>query len=101
MSERLSMPKDKIRVLLLENINEVGIRAIVKDEFLKFFNRNVLQYPEAKRLPINFSGSIAFYFKEILNDAALELNLKIGKIIQAPMEGLIEFHKMNVPKQIK
>lgn len=41
---------------------------------------------------VGFVGSVAYYFKDILI-TQLELNgYKVGKIIKAPMEGLLEYH---------
>ncbi|WP_102406522.1 ATPase [Parabacteroides bouchesdurhonensis] len=77
---------------LLENITEQPIYNIVYSSFRNFFVRNVMQYDEYNKLPIHFTGSIAFYYKEILKEVALSLNLHLGNIEKAPMSGLISFH---------
>jgi N-acetylglucosamine kinase-like BadF-type ATPase len=75
-----------------ENMNECSLRNLVKDNFNDFFTRNIRQYPEAQHLPIQFTGSIAFYFEILLRDSANESGFRIGIITKSPMEGLIKYH---------
>ena len=51
-----------------------------------------MQYPAYDHLPIHLTGSIAFYYQEVLRSVADTLQLKLGRIEQAPMPGLISFH---------
>ena len=41
---------------------------------------------------VHFTGSIAFYFQEEVKEAALRLNVPIGKILKSPLEGLMDYH---------
>ena len=43
-------------------------------------------------LPIHFVGSIAAVYEAELRDAATSLGLSIGKILKAPLEGLLAYH---------
>ena len=74
-----------------ENLQEETLYNIVYRSFRSFFERNVMQY-DYHNYPISFTGSIAFYFKEMLQEVAGDLGLNISKIEQSPMEGLCEFH---------
>lgn len=78
---------------LLENISEEPIYNLVYNSFRDFFRRNILNYKNAEKYPVGFIGSIAYYFREVLQKAALAERLHIGAVSQSPMEGLIEFHK--------
>ncbi len=75
-----------------ENPEEPSLKELVAKEFGLFFRRNVLQYPQAAELPVHFTGSIAWHFQDILNEAAKSHQLRPGKIIQAPMDGLLTYH---------
>ena len=75
-----------------ENIGEKALRDLVVNEFRQFFLRNVMQYPQSGNCDIHFSGSIAYYFPDLLKEAALSLELQVGKIEKEPIGGLIEFH---------
>ena len=78
---------------LAENIAEPAIYNLVFDSFIDFFVRNVMQYDHFEDYPISFVGSIAYYFKDVLEIVAYEFGLKLGEITQSPLEGLIKFHK--------
>ena len=41
---------------------------------------------------VHFIGSVAFHYKEVLTEAAQEMGVQIGTILQSPMEGLINYH---------
>lgn len=66
---------------------------MIFDEMKNFFEYQVLPYEEAREAEINFIGSIAFIYDDILRSAAAELNLTVGKIVQKPIESLVEYHK--------
>lgn len=80
---------------LLENITEEPIYKLVYNSFHSFFVRNVSQYTNYPSYPIHFVGSIAFYYQEIVRTVAASLGLTAGTIVQAPMDGLIQFHSKN------
>ncbi|WP_407401697.1 ATPase [Sodaliphilus sp.] len=77
---------------LQKNMDEPAVHDLVVRAFTAFFQRNVASYDNYKNLPCNFVGSIAFYQKKALTEAAEALGITIGTIIQAPMEGLIKYH---------
>ena len=61
--------------------------------FKAFFERNIKQYDEWEELEVGFVGSIAFYFNVELREAAEICGIKLGKVMQNPIEGLVEYHK--------
>lgn len=73
---------------------------MVFDEMKNFFEYQVLPYEEAREAEINFIGSIAYYYEDILRAAAAELNLTVGHIIQKPIESLVEFHQKYIFNQL-
>lgn len=77
---------------LKENIGEPSIETLVKDGFRRFLQRNVKQYEGWERLPVGFNGSIAVVFRPQLETVLQEEGMHIGRVIKAPMDGLIEFH---------
>lgn len=66
---------------------------MVFDEMKNYLEYQVLPYEEAKQSEINFIGSIAYYYEDILRAAAAELNLKVGHIVQKPIESLVDYHR--------
>ena len=69
------------------------IKKLVKKGFKKFFKFHVLAYHKSKKTPLYFVGSIAFYFKDILEEVAFSHKIKITNIIGKPINNLVEYHK--------
>ena len=79
---------------LLENLGDPYIHSMVMSSFISFLRKNVMQYYNYEKLPIHFVGSVAYHFQNPLRDALMIMDMKPGKIIQSPMEGLIKFHSV-------
>ena len=73
--------------------NNAYIHNLLVEVFKAFFNRNIKQYEEWQTLEVGFIGSIAFYFNAELTEAADACGIKLGKIMQNPIDGLVEYHK--------
>lgn len=80
---------------LSKNIAVPEIHALVLNAFRAFFRRNITNYTDYAKHPVNFVGSIAYYFGDILAEAAKAEGCTVGRIIKSPMEGLINFHSQN------
>ncbi len=68
---------------------------LLTNNLRSFFNRNVCQY-DYINYPIRFVGSLAYAYPDILQEVALEFGVEIDVIEETPMNGLIEFHSMNI-----
>lgn len=67
------------------------INNMVVEEFREFFRRNTALYPDASEYPVCFTGSVAYHFEHQLREAASGEEIRIGKITQKPMDGLIDY----------
>jgi glucosamine kinase len=74
--------------------NDSYVKGLIKNCFLEFFDAQVSKYSNAKNLPVNSVGSIGFYFKDLLVEAAHEKGFTIGNIIKSPIDGLIAYHSL-------
>ncbi len=72
------------------------IKKIIKKGFQEFFKYRVLPYGKTAETPIYFIGSIAFYFRDILEKIAKKNNLKVTDVIQRPIDNLLEYHKAHI-----
>lgn len=81
---------------MFEFKEEKYVRRLMRKGFEKFFKFRILPYQVAKDTPIYFIGSIAFYFREILDDVAAKYNLKITDVIQRPIDNLLEYHRTHI-----
>ena len=78
---------------LIENRGHFMIENIIEDSINDFFFNHVYKYRESWTMPINFVGSVAYGFKDILAEMCKDYELKLGKVIKSPMDGLIKYHK--------
>lgn len=78
-------------VFLKENLEDPKVYSIVYDGFTDFFKRNVFQY-DYQNLSVHVAGSVGFHFVEVLQKVASDLSVKLGKVVQDPMEGLIQYY---------
>ena len=76
---------------LSQNIEDPTVHALVLDAFKAFLKRNVMQY-EYQNCEVNLIGSVAYYYRAILAEAAEAMGVKLGTILQSPMPGLIDYH---------
>jgi N-acetylglucosamine kinase-like BadF-type ATPase len=65
---------------------------LIRTSFADFFRRNLMQYPEISSCPLHFTGSIAFYFRQQLEQTAASFGWTLGKVCREPMQGLIDYH---------
>ncbi|MGM9801276.1 MAG: ATPase [Candidatus Limisoma sp.] len=77
---------------LSKNIEEPAIHRLVLNAFKSFFVRNIENYKDYKNYAVSFVGSVAYYYREVLEEAAKAVDIKIGTVIKSPMEGLVKYH---------
>ena len=77
---------------IYQNIEHEQMYQLVYESFIEFLERNVFKYAKYKKLKIHFVGSIAFYFRDIIEKIFSEKKLKLGKIIKSPLDELGKYH---------
>lgn len=80
-----------LSIFLHENIEDPTIYQLVQGAFKEFFIKNVMQY-DYKNHSVHFTGSVAYYYREVLKNTAKDLGIHIGVIEQSPMKGLIDYY---------
>jgi N-acetylglucosamine kinase-like BadF-type ATPase len=78
-----------------ENLQIPYLQNIVRECFCDFLNEQVTIYKEAKDFSIGFVGSIAVVFRQELKLAMDEFGYTLGKVVQDPIVGMVEFHQKN------
>ena len=64
--------------------------------YQEFFKYRVIPFGKDESTPLYFIGSIAYYFREILEKVALKYGLKVTDIIQRPIDNLLDYHRKNI-----
>lgn len=70
-------------------------RKIVKTSFEDFFRNLVSHYPDYQTYELNCIGSVAYNFRNILEEVATEYGMKLGKLVRSPIDDLVKFHQEN------
>lgn len=71
-----------------KHLDCIELRQIVIDNFRQFFRKNIKPYARPD-LPVNFVGSIAFYYEKELKEAASLEGFEVGRILKEPLgEGI-------------
>jgi glucosamine kinase len=74
------------------NVNIEYSRNLVKSSFDDFFKNLVSHYPNYKDYEFNCIGSVAYNFRNVLEEVALEYGMKMGKIMRSPIDDLVKYH---------
>lgn len=69
----------------IDNLLETG--------FTDFIKTHILAYPNFKDYYCHFVGSIAYHFKEKLQEVCLKHEVSVGEIIEKPIDELFKFIK--------
>lgn len=81
-----------LAIFLAENRGHYMVENILEDGLRDFFHQHLFSYKEIKSVPVHFTGSIAFGFKDVLLELCKHYGLRVGKIIKTPLQGLVQYH---------
>lgn len=74
-----------------EHTDHPFISDLLYKGFHEFVDTNLKDEPNINNLSYNFVGSIAWYYKDVLEIVCQKNNIKIGKVIQKPINGLFHY----------
>jgi glucosamine kinase len=66
---------------------------LVYNSFSEFYENNVMKYKNYQNLKVHFTGSIAFYFSDILRQVANDKGITVKNILEGPIAGLTLYHQ--------
>lgn len=75
---------------LLEHIDDPTIHQLVLGAFRDFFRRNVAQYDNYSQYLVGFVGSVAWYYRKVLSEAARLEGIQLGVVVPDPMQELVK-----------
>lgn len=70
-------------------------KAYINFEMEAFVENYIKQFENCYEIPVHFVGSIAFYLKDELKEILDKHNIKLGRVLRRPIDGLIEYHILN------
>lgn len=81
---------------VVQNQEDPYMHNLAYENFEALFDQCICRYEGYQKLPIRFIGSIALHLKPVLEKVAKSKGASIDKVLQGPMEGLMEFHATEV-----
>jgi N-acetylglucosamine kinase-like BadF-type ATPase len=81
---------------MFEFKEEKYIKKMIEKGFITFFKYRVLPFKKPLDTPVYFIGSIAYYFRDVLEKVAQKHHIQITDIIQRPIDNLVAFHQKNI-----
>jgi glucosamine kinase len=82
-------------LFLAQNRRHYMVENIIEDGLNDFFFQHLCKYTESWKLPIHFAGSVAYGFKDVLQQLCNAYEFELGTVVQSPMEGLLKYHGMS------
>ncbi|TAH03388.1 MAG: N-acetylglucosamine kinase [Sphingobacteriales bacterium] len=79
-------------LFLAENRGHYMVENIIEDGLNDFFFTHLCKYSESWKYPINFVGSVAWGFRDVITELCNGYEFEMGRILKNPMEGLIDYH---------
>lgn len=80
-------------IFLFENQELSYCKNLIKNSFQQYIDKYLKKYPQLFNSEIGFIGSIAYYYKNILTEVCTKNNIFISKIIEKPIDNLVQFHQ--------
>jgi hypothetical protein len=69
------------------------LKKLVEEAFDSFIVKHIGKYKSlSSGNSVNFTGSVAFVFSDILRDVCNRHQISVGRIEQSPLNGLISYH---------
>ena len=78
---------------LFDNRNHPVAYQIIYEAFSVFLEKYVCKHPDYQKYKVHFTGSVAFYYNDILRRAAAEKGLTVRNILETPIAGLTLYHQ--------
>lgn len=73
-------------------VNVMYSRQIVKSAFDDFFRNLVSRYPDYQKYTFNCIGSVAYTFRNVLEETVAEYGMEMGRIVRSPIDDLVKYH---------
>lgn len=79
-------------IFLAENRGHYMVENIIEDGLNDFFFQHLNKYNGIWKYPVNFVGSVADGFKDVLQSLCSSYEFELGTVLKAPMQGLVKYH---------
>lgn len=77
---------------IFQHLKEPYCYKLVYNSFSEFYENNVMKYENYKNVKVHFTGSVAFYFSDVLRQVANDKGITVKNILEGPISGLTLYH---------
>lgn len=81
---------------IFQHLDDPYCHKLIYSSFSEFYENNVMKYENYKSLKVHFTGSIAFYFSDILRQVANDKGITVRNILEGPIAGLTLYHQADL-----
>jgi N-acetylglucosamine kinase-like BadF-type ATPase len=81
---------------IFQHLKEPYCYQLVYRSFADFYENNVMKYPNYATLKVHFTGSIGFYFSDVLRQVANDKGITVKNILEGPISGLTLYHQKDL-----
>lgn len=78
---------------IFQHLKEPYCHRLIYINFAEFYDNNVIPYEGSSKLKVHFTGSVAFYFSDILRQVANDKGVTVKNILESPIAGLTLYHQ--------
>lgn len=78
---------------IFQHLDDKYCYKLIYDSFSEFYENNVMKYENYQNLKVHFTGSISFYFSDILRQVANDKGITVKNILEGPIAGLTLYHQ--------
>lgn|SRR5690606_16432582 len=86
---------------IFQHLDEPYCYKLMYSSFAEFYENNVMKYENYQSLKVHFTGSIAFYFSDILRQVANDKGITVRNILEGPIAGLTLYHQADLAAKPK
>ena len=81
---------------IFQHLKDPYCYTLIYDSFTEFYEEVVMRYENYQRYKVHFTGSIAFYFSDVLRQVAADKGIAVKNIMEGPIAGLTLYHKKDL-----
>jgi len=85
----------KFAQFLIDNKSNKYMRTLIDNGLDRFIKHQVLQFDEAKKIPVHFVGSISYFLRDEIKSKLESYGLTMGNVVKRPIDKLVQFHSKN------
>ncbi len=81
---------------IFQHLKEPYCYQLAYQAFSDFFENNIMKYENYANLKVHFTGSIGFYFSDVVRQVANDKGITVKNILEGPIAGLTLYHQKDL-----